>query len=69
MSQKARTDATKPGIPAAEPEGTGWPDTITAAELETIRQRLAEGFYEREEIMDTVVEAVRKELDSTQPPA
>ena len=53
MSPKALTDAIKPGI--------------SAAELEIIRQRLAEGFYERQEIRDTVVEAVRKELDGTRP--
>ena len=59
MSPKARTGATRRDIQEAQP------DTVTEAELETIRRRLAQGFYDRPEIRDAVVEAVRKELDTT----
>jgi hypothetical protein len=65
MSPKALTQATKRDIEAAEPGGTASPDTMSEAELETIRRRLAEGFYDRAEIRDTLVEAVTKVLDST----
>jgi hypothetical protein len=65
MSPKARTGETRRDIQVAEPEGAARPDTVTEVELEAIRRRLAQGFYDRPEIRDAVVEAVRKELDST----
>jgi hypothetical protein len=67
MSPKARTDAMQRDIQVAEPAGETSPGTITEAELEIIRQRLAEGFYDRREIRDTVVDAVRRELDGNHP--
>jgi hypothetical protein len=67
MSPKARTDAVQRDIQVHEPAGEVRLETITEAELEIIRQRLAEGFYDRREIRDTVVEAVRRELDGTHP--
>jgi hypothetical protein len=48
MSPKARIVATRPDFQVA-----------TEAKLDTIRRRLAEGFYDRPEIRDRVVEAVR----------
>jgi hypothetical protein len=65
MSPKTRPDAIQRDIEVTQPGAAARPDTLTEAELETIRRRLAEGFYDGQEVRDTVVEAVRRELDST----
>jgi hypothetical protein len=42
-------------------------DPVSAEELDTLRDRLAEGFYERPEVEDAVARAVREELDEAYP--
>jgi hypothetical protein len=38
-------------------------DPVSAEELDTLRDRLAEGFYERPDVEDAIARAVRVELN------
>jgi hypothetical protein len=44
-------------------------DPVSAERLDTLRGRLAEGFYERPDVEDAIARAVRRELDQPFPAA
>jgi hypothetical protein len=54
---------------SATSSGSGSPDALSAEALRALRQRLASGFYESEDVVEVIAEAVRREMDGDQAPS
>ena len=68
MGQKRRPGL-RPLDRSTTSSGGGSPDALSAEELRVLRQRLASSFYESEDVVEVIAEAVRREMDGDQAPS